>query len=82
MTKIESRIEELRDAILNQGLNRRDVLRKSLALGLSAPIIAGLLAACGGDDDDDSTTEPTATAASGGGAAEPTATTAEWWWRS
>jgi peptide/nickel transport system substrate-binding protein len=29
---------------------RRDVLKRAFALGLSAPVVAGLLAACGGDD--------------------------------
>ena len=82
MTKLESQIEEIRDAILTRGLNRRDVLRRSLALGLSAPIIAGLLAACGGDDDDDDDDDeddggedPTATTGGGGGD-DPTATEA------
>lgn len=32
---------------------RRQILERGLALGLSTPIIMGLLAACGGDDDDD-----------------------------
>ena len=53
MTQNPSKLEELREQILSGGMNRRDVLKRSLALGLSAPIIAGLLAACGGDDDDD-----------------------------
>lgn len=48
-----SGLEELRAEILGGRLNRRDVLRRSLALGLSAPVIASLLAACGDDDDDD-----------------------------
>lgn len=79
MTVNDPRIDEIREAILNRGSSRRDVLRKSLALGLSAPVIAGLLAACGGDDDDDDDeddeepTEPD----SGGGEDEPTATEAE-----
>ncbi len=78
MEKHESRIDELRQQIFAKGLNRRDVLKKSLALGLSAPIIAGLLAACGGDDDDDDDggDEPTATEASSGGGEDPTATEA------
>ncbi|MGH9174591.1 MAG: peptide ABC transporter substrate-binding protein, partial [Vicinamibacterales bacterium] len=53
------------------------------ALGLSAPVIAGLLAACGDDDDDgDDTPAPTATTASAAptettaGSAQPTETTA------
>jgi peptide/nickel transport system substrate-binding protein len=58
-------------------MNRRAVLKRALALGLSAPIISALLAACGGDDDDDDT-DPTATGAAGdstptaGGAATST----------
>jgi peptide/nickel transport system substrate-binding protein len=71
----ESRLERLRAEILAGRLSRRDVLRRAVALGLSAPVIASLLAACGDDDDDDAaeTTEATATTA---GAAQPTATTA------
>ncbi len=48
-----SGLQELQDQILARQIGRRDVLKRALALGLSAPIIAGLLAACGGDDDDD-----------------------------
>jgi peptide/nickel transport system substrate-binding protein len=62
---------------------RRDVLKRGALLGLSAPLIASLLAACGDDDDDDDTTDAAPTATSGGGAqatattggAAPTATT-------
>jgi len=39
-------------------MTRRDMLRRAAVLGLSAPVLAGLLAACGGDDDDDATVEP------------------------
>ncbi len=53
LTQHQSKIDELRERALAGGMNRRDVLKRSLALGLSAPVIAGLLAACGGDDDDD-----------------------------
>jgi peptide/nickel transport system substrate-binding protein len=67
MDQLSVKIEELRNAALTGGLSRRTVLKRGVALGLSAPIIAGLLAACGGDDEDD----PTATT----GAAEPTPTT-------
>jgi peptide/nickel transport system substrate-binding protein len=45
----------LRNDVFSGRLTRRDVLKRGAALGLSAPVIAGLLAACGGDD-------PTATA--------------------
>ncbi len=70
-----SGLEELQRQIFAHQLGRRDVLKRAVALGLSAPVIASLLAACGGDDDDDSGTEPTATSGSGGGT-EPTATEA------
>jgi peptide/nickel transport system substrate-binding protein len=66
-------IDRLRDEILEGKLNRRDVLKRSVALGLSAPIIAGLLAACGDDDDDTDTDTDTDTDS---GQGEPTATTA------
>src|SRR5690554_6067258 len=62
-----SGLEELRSKVLAGELSRRDVLRRALALGLSAPVIASLLAACGDDDDDDDA----------GAAAEPTATSAK-----
>lgn len=52
-------------------LNRRQLLHRGLALGLSVPALGALLAACGGDDDDDddsASDQPTATS----GEAEPT----------
>mgnify|MGYP003382148637 CR=1 FL=1 len=66
------RIEQQKDLFRNvKQLNRRQVLQRGFALGLSAPVIAGLVAACGGDDDDDGgETSPTAAAAA------PTNTTA------
>ncbi|HRA33260.1 MAG TPA: ABC transporter substrate-binding protein, partial [Thermomicrobiales bacterium] len=51
-------------------MSRRDVMRRGLALGLSAPVIAGLLAACGGGDK----STPAPTAATGG--ASPTSAAA------
>ncbi len=87
MTQLESsKLDLLREQILNGQLSRRAVLKRAMAMGLSAPIIAGLLAACGGDDDDDGDDAPeaTATTASSGqpttaateAAPEATATTA------
>jgi peptide/nickel transport system substrate-binding protein len=76
-------LDALRDDVLRGRLSRRAVLKRGAMLGLSAPVIASLLAACGDDDDDDDTTDAAPTATSGGGAqatattggAEPTATT-------
>lgn len=64
-------LDELVAEVLNGKLSRRDVLRRGAALGLGAPMIMALLAACGDDDDDDGgdETEATATEADGGGAA-------------
>lgn len=50
-------------------LSRRDLLARALAFGLSAPAIAGLLAACGGDDNGDGAGATSTTAR---GAASPT----------
>ncbi|HYI16427.1 MAG TPA: ABC transporter substrate-binding protein, partial [Thermomicrobiales bacterium] len=53
-------------------LNRRDVLRRSVMLGLSIPAIGALLAACGDDDDGDDDA-PTSTSGTGqGGETETT----------
>ncbi|HEX3721874.1 MAG TPA: extracellular solute-binding protein [Nitrolancea sp.] len=46
---------------LNGTLSRRDVLRRGALLGLSAPVIAALLAACGGGKSSTSTTSLTGT---------------------
>jgi peptide/nickel transport system substrate-binding protein len=45
--------------ILNSALNRREVLRRALSLGISAPILTSLLAACGDEDDGEDTTDTT-----------------------
>ncbi|RIK47247.1 MAG: peptide ABC transporter substrate-binding protein [Chloroflexi bacterium] len=80
MTEHPSKFELLQAEVLAGKLSRRAVLKRATALGLSAPIIAGLLAACGGDDDDTSPTAtsapPPAATATTPPAAEPTATTA------
>lgn len=54
-----------------QRLTRRQALQRALALGVGAPLISAILAACGGDDDDDATST---TASSPTTAAVPTAT--------
>ena len=79
------RFEELLEAARGNLLSRRQVLGRAAALGLSAPAISALLAACGGDDDDDddggdsgggggSEDEPTATSEGGDSDGEATAT--------
>jgi peptide/nickel transport system substrate-binding protein len=61
----------LREEVFAGRLNRRSVLKRGMALGLSAPVIAALLAACGGDDDDD-TTPAAATSTTGSAVGSPT----------
>ncbi|MEX2314364.1 MAG: peptide ABC transporter substrate-binding protein, partial [Thermomicrobiales bacterium] len=76
MTQHESsKIDLLREQILDGQLSRRAVLKRAMIMGLSAPVIAGLLAACGSDDDDDGddTPDATNTAVSPGAATEPPA---------
>lgn len=55
------------ERLIDGRMSRRDLLQRAFALGLSAPVIAGLLAACGGDDTPDATNTTT-----GGDAASPT----------
>jgi trehalose/maltose transport system substrate-binding protein len=68
----ENEFQRLIDEATAGQLTRRDVLRRAVALGLSVPAIAALLAACGDDDDDDDDDdEPTATSAAGEEPTEP-----------
>lgn len=69
----QSKLDLLREEVLGGRLSRRDVLKRATVLGLSAPIIAGLLAACGGDDEE--TPAAAATNTTGGGGTAATATT-------
>ena len=76
ITPVSDSVEDLWNEARSGRLTRRNLLRRGAALGLSAPVIATLLAACGGDDDNDTessggeaTTAPSAT--------EPPATEAE-----
>ena len=66
-------LDRLQAEVLDGRLSRRDVLKRGALLGLSAPVIAGLLAACGDDGGDDAP-EVENTVPSGG--AQPTETTA------
>jgi peptide/nickel transport system substrate-binding protein len=68
-------IDRLRAEILAGRIGRRQLLKQAMALSLSAPVIAGLLAACGGDDDDDDDGAAATATLAGAGAA--TATTAQ-----
>ncbi len=78
MTQPEFGLERLQEEVLAGKLSRRQVLKRSAVLGLSAPIIAGLLAACGGDDDEEPTTAPAeATTAPAGEATEAPAEATE-----
>ena len=52
MTLPNGSLDKLREEVFAGRLSRRSVLKRSMALGLSAPIIASLLAACGDDDED------------------------------
>ena len=67
-------LDKLRDEVLTGRLSRRSVLKRATVLGLSAPLIASLLAACGEDEQGGDAPEPTA---AGGGAAQATATMAD-----
>jgi peptide/nickel transport system substrate-binding protein len=69
MTQEPMNLESLRERVLAGQLTRRGVLKRAVALGLSAPVIAGLLAACGDDEDEGDDTAPTSTAAGSGGEA-------------
>jgi peptide/nickel transport system substrate-binding protein len=61
MDQEKSKLLALREDIFSSRMNRRDVLKRATVLGLSAPVIATLLAACGDDDDDPTpTTAPPA----------------------
>jgi peptide/nickel transport system substrate-binding protein len=62
-------------------LNRRQLMERGLALGLSVPVILGVLAACGGGDDETPTVGGAAsttasTASTGGASASPASTSA------
>jgi len=63
-------MHELAAAVAGGQISRRALLRRAAMIGLSAPVIGGLLAACGGGGNEE--TEPTSPAGEGNGS---TATT-------
>jgi peptide/nickel transport system substrate-binding protein len=79
MTRSGFDLEQLRADVFAGRMTRRGVLQRAMVLGLSAPVVAGLLAACGDDDDDsgDDTSEPTAAGGAGADATESTDDDAE-----
>ena len=68
----DKRYNELLEEAMAGRLNRREVLRRSVMLGLSVPAIGALLAACGDDDDEGDGEAPTSTGATGQPAGSPT----------
>ena len=68
MAQETSKLELLREGIRTGKLGRRAVLKRAVALGLSAPVIASLLAACGNGGGGGAT----ATSRTGGGGTTPT----------
>jgi trehalose/maltose transport system substrate-binding protein len=80
----DERFQELARSALSGRLSRRDVLRRAAVLGLSAPVIAALLAACGGSSNktpttssgSTSTSESTSASTSPSGSASPMASPA------
>ncbi len=72
----DSRIDELVRDVLTGRMSRRDVVRRAAALGVSAPIVASLLAACGGGGSKSTSTTSSAstsapTTGTGGTSASP-----------
>lgn len=61
------------DRVLQDQASRRRLLKRAMALSLSAPVVGGLLAACGDDDDDDADA-PEPTTDTGDAGDDPTAT--------
>ncbi len=74
----EQIFQQLREQAVSGVLTRRQVLKRAAALGLSAPAIAALLAACGSSSKSTPTTASASTATSSGssGGTTPAATTA------
>jgi peptide/nickel transport system substrate-binding protein len=58
--------DDLFEELTNARRSRRWLMKRAAVLGLSTPVISGLLAACGGDDDDDDDDDEEPTEAAGG----------------
>jgi peptide/nickel transport system substrate-binding protein len=76
-----SRIDEFVHDVLSGRMSRRDVVRRGAALGISAPIVASLLVACGGGGSKSTSTTGAAstsapTTSTGGSSASPGASPA------
>ena len=65
------------EEIVARRLNRRSLLKRAAVLGLSTPVMAGLLAACGGEDDEPDANSPDATSPPSAGGSTPVAETTE-----
>jgi peptide/nickel transport system substrate-binding protein len=68
------RFDELRQAVLSGSLSRRDLLKRAAALGLAAPAIAALLAACQRQAEATPTQPPAAATPAAGATPAPAAT--------
>ncbi len=71
MSRVE--VEDTLGHIPGDSISRRSLLKRSVVLGLSTPVVAGLLTACGGDEDSEDVPE----AAGGTAVASPDATSDE-----
>jgi peptide/nickel transport system substrate-binding protein len=64
------------DGLAGRRISRRSLVTKALAVGVTLPAVATLLAACGSDDEDPTATTAAEATATTGGGTDPTATTA------
>ncbi len=72
----DPRFADLMRKATSGALSRRAVLKRAVALGLSAPAISALLAACGSSNKSTATTSSASTSTSSSGGTTPAATTA------
>ncbi len=72
----DRRFTDLMRSASSGAMSRRDVLKRAVALGLSAPAISALLAACGSSNKSTATTSSASTSTSSSGGTTPAATQA------